>query len=99
MVRAKPAIAWPLSVSATVRVSRRTSWRPHASSSRRTCWDTVGWLSPSCSAARVKLSPVATARNVRSSTGSKFVSAATPHPSAHSLAIAMRNIAAILSAE
>src|SRR5699024_2999420 len=47
------------------------------SSNRRMCCDTVGWLSPSCSPARVKLPVPTTARNVRSCARSKCRSRAT----------------------
>ncbi len=70
IVRAKPSIASPSSVSSTRCVSRLKSARPVASSRRRTCWLTVDWRSPSRSAARVKLSVWATARKVRSWVGS-----------------------------
>ena len=68
--RAKPAIASPSAVSVTQRVSRTNSGRPTACSSLRTCWLTVGWLRLRPAPARVKLSDCATARNVRSSSGS-----------------------------
>lgn len=70
IVRAKPSIASPSSVSATRCVSRANNGRPVASSRRRTCWLTVDWRSPRRSAARVKLSVWATARKVRSCVGS-----------------------------
>ena len=73
MERAKPAIASPSTVSVTLRVSRTNNGRPTASSSLRTCWLTVGCPRPRLAAARVKLSDWATARNVRSSSGSYTV--------------------------
>ena len=63
-------MASPSWVSRTPWVSRTNSGRPTLSSSRRTCWLTVGWLSSSRVAAWVKLNDCATARKVRSRTGS-----------------------------
>ncbi|CAM5269309.1 hypothetical protein SBADM41S_08439 [Streptomyces badius] len=44
---AKPSMASPSSVRSTRCVSRANNCRPAASSSRRTCWLTVDWRTPS----------------------------------------------------
>ena len=74
MDRANPIMASPSGVIVTLWVSRCTSTRPVASSSLRMCWLTVGWRMPSRAAACVKLRVCATARKVRSRSGSSVAS-------------------------